>query len=505
MTEFASGDGATRLPALRACLRGVRRRWRIGALLASTVWSLVAALALLCGQKAATLLTFGTAMSGSFAIDVESAPLVGLVFGTFAVAFALGCVLTYLRTPDLRCFARAADQKLGLRERLSTALEVDGDTPPDAPLDPVRSALLADVERRAADIDSRAIIALGVPRAVWLLLALIFVAALLHLAPADAFASRSPAIAGPRDGGALSGEAAENAAANLRRIADLLSRDANQRADPYLLTIARAIERLGTEVENASLDRRQLVSVLDHLLAHSRQAYAQSSNQDSGEAHRNAIDQLAAARDGIAGATPDQTAEPPQADDAGNAPPGAAAENAVPDARSQSSPRPRRQAGVATPPLAQAAADRADARKDDDEYGDLENDPRTQKERAFAERQRRIMAAAQAIGAAADAGAGEGDRAGKGTRPLGDGVPARTDLGPGTDMLLPDQVGNEGRRIRIELTPRTALSDVAPPTAGGDGNWRRDGEQPVARSALDAQDRKVVGRYFMPPAESSPR
>jgi hypothetical protein len=110
MTEFASGDGATRLPALRACLRGVRRRWRIGALLASTVWSLVAALALLCGQKAATLLTFGTAMSGSFAIDVESAPLVGLVFGTFAVAFALGCVLTYLRTPDLRCFARAADQ-----------------------------------------------------------------------------------------------------------------------------------------------------------------------------------------------------------------------------------------------------------------------------------------------------------------------------------------------------------------------------------------------------------
>ena len=34
MTEFASGDGATRLPALRACLRGVKRRWRIGALLA---------------------------------------------------------------------------------------------------------------------------------------------------------------------------------------------------------------------------------------------------------------------------------------------------------------------------------------------------------------------------------------------------------------------------------------------------------------------------------------
>jgi hypothetical protein len=155
--------------------------------------------------------------------------------------------------------------------------------------------------------------------------------------------------------------------------------------------------------------------------------------------------------------------------------------------------------------LAEGAAVQADAQKDGDEYGDLENDPRTQKERAFAEQQRRIRAATQAVGAAADAGAGEGDRAGNGTRPLGDGVPARADLAPGADMMLPDQAGNDGRRIRIELAPQTALSDVAPPTAGGERNWRRAGEQPIARSAPDAQDQKVVGRYFTPPAESSPR
>jgi hypothetical protein len=154
--------------------------------------------------------------------------------------------------------------------------------------------------------------------------------------------------------------------------------------------------------------------------------------------------------------------------------------------------------------LAEGAGDRADAQKDGDEYGDLENDPRTQKERAFAEQQRRMRAAAQAVGAAADAGAGEGDRAGNGTRPLGDNVPARADLAPGADMLLPDQAGNDGRRIRIELTPQTALSDVPPPTEVGERNWRPAGEQPVTRSA-DAQDRKAVGRYFMPPAESSPR
>jgi hypothetical protein len=116
-----------------------------------------------------------------------------------------------------------------------------------------------------------------------------------------------------------------------------------------------------------------------------------------------------------------------------------------------------------------------------------------------------MRAAVQAVGAAADAGAGEGDRAGNGTRPLGNDVPTRTDLATGADMLLPDFVGNDGRRIRIELTPQAAVSDVAPPAAGGDRNWRHAGEEPVARSTFDAGDRKVVGRYFMPPPESSGR
>jgi hypothetical protein len=504
MSGIAPGHDATRLPALHACLCGVRRRWRTGALLAGAVWSLVAALALLCGQKAATLLPFGGV--GSLALSVESTPLVGIVFGTFAAAFALDCVLTCLRTPDLRSFARAADQKLALRERLSTALEVDTNARPDAPLDPVRSALLTDVERRAADIDPRTVIGLGVPRAIWLVPALALVTALLHLVPADAFFVHSPAAAGSRDDRTLDREAAENAAANLRRIADLLGQDAEERADPYLRTISHEIERLGTEVEHASLDRRQLASALDRLLAHSRQAYAQSGNQGRGEAPRSVIDLLTAARDDVVQTTPDNATKPHQAEDAGTAPPGSAAKNAAPDATSPGPPRPQRQVrpGAATPQLAEGAGDRADAQKDGDEYGDLENDPRTQKERAFAEQQRRMRAAAQAVGAAADAGAGEGDRAGNGTRPLGDNVPARADLAPGADMLLPDQAGNDGRRIRIELTPQTALSDVPPPTEVGERNWRPAGEQPVTRSA-DAQDRKAVGRYFMPPAESSPR
>jgi hypothetical protein len=364
------------------------------------------------------------------------------------------------------------------------------------------------VERRAPDIDPRTIISLDVPRAIWLVPALLIIAALLHVVPIDALASRNP-VSNARESSTLSKDAVENALSNLRRIADLLKEDADQRADPYLRTIAREIERLGTEVEHASLDRRQLASTLDRLLAHSRQAYAQNRNRDSGEAHAKAIDLLAAARDDIAGLNPDRLTAPHPRENAGAIAP-AAAEGAVPGATmpASSPSQPQRQARTAAaiaPPLPNSTPNRGDAQKDGDDYGDLEADPRTQKERAFAEEQRRIRAAAQVVGAAADAGAGEGDRAGNGTRPLGNSDPTRTGLAPGADMLLPDQAGNDGRRIRIELTPQTTLSDVAPPSESGDRNWRHAAEQPVARSVLDASDRKVLGRYFTPPPEGSGR
>jgi hypothetical protein len=501
-TPTALRGGATRLPALRACLHAARRRWRIGALVTCAIWSTVAALMLTCLQSATAFLQQGAAITGFLAL--RSGSILEAALGMFVVAFLVGCLVLCRRTPSLENFARIADHKLALRERLSTALDVDARVPPDARLDLVRSALLADVEGRAPDIDPRAIVKLGVPRAVWLLPTLAIIAALLHLVPIDAFASRNP-MADSRENNALSKDAAENAIVNLRRIADLLNQDADQRADPYLRTIARALERLETEVEQASLDRHQLADALDRLLAHSRQAYAQNGKSGRGEVGAEAVDLLAAAHDDIA-VSPDRPPAPHQPDNAGAIAAAAAeqaARGATPPASSPPRPRQARPGATVAPPLSNGAPERTDAQKDGDEYGDLETDLRTQKERAFAEQQRRMRAAVQAVGAAADAGAGEGDRAGNGTRPLGDDVPTRTDLAPEADMLLPDQAGNNGRRIRIELTPHTELSDVAPPSAGSDRNWRHIGEQPVARSAFDAEGRKAVGRYFMPPPESS--
>src|SRR5262249_3770249 len=155
--------------------------------------------------------------------------------------------------------------------------------------------------------------------------------------------------------------------------------------DPYLRTIARALERLGTEVEHASIDRRQLASALGQLLAHSRQAYAQNGSGDGAEVHAKAVDLLAAARDNILPS--DRSAAPPQPNNADAAAPAAAQQAAagvVPPASSSS--RPQRQArpvGAVAPPLSNGAAEKVDARNAVDEYGDLNTDARTQKERAF--------------------------------------------------------------------------------------------------------------------------
>ena len=75
----------------------------------------------------------------------------------------------------------------------------------------------------------------------------------------------------------LSRQQAADAAASLRRIAEIVDRDATQRSDPYLRTIARTLERLSAEVARASIDRRQLASELDRLIAHSQLAYGQSA------------------------------------------------------------------------------------------------------------------------------------------------------------------------------------------------------------------------------------
>jgi hypothetical protein len=496
----ASANSSTRLRALHACLEAAQARARAGTMLRGTVFSVIAVLALLCGLEVVDLY-FNSATSalppGRF-----GNPFGYLAFCVAALvcALALAAILAFLFTPDLATLARAADRAFALQERLSTALEVEARLRPDAALDPVRAALLADAERHAAAIDPRRIVSLRWPRAGWTIPALIAAAVLLQLVPPEAAglaALRGSRAAVERDGAGLTGQEGAAAAANLRRIAELLSADADERSDQYLRSIARTLERLSSEVERTKIDRQVLASELERLVAHTRQAYGQGANASNPVAPRDVARQLQAALDDIAGDRKVATINPPAPDDE-TAPDkaGAAAQDRT---RRSAQPLERRAAGGQAPPETapqdRRAAGRDDALKDLDDYDIV--DPRIEKERAFAEQQRRARAASQSAGAAHDAGLGEGDRAGDGTRPLGNGgLTAANELAPGAEMLLPDQAAGSGRRIRLELAPEAALSGVAPPPAGNNGEWHRRQEQATERAALAPEGRKVVGRYF---------
>jgi len=498
--SLALATARIRLPLVQAGLLRAQSRWRLSTMLHGAVWSMILGLAVFCGLGATTLLLEGEAARWLPRLLVAPSLLDQLA--TSAIAFACALVVallaTFLLTPDLAALARAADHRFAFKERLSTALEVATARSSDTPQDPVRSALLADAEQSASSTDMHALVSLRLPRAAWAVPALLVTALLLQVVPPDMLGRATPGASATRnasDDGTLRGDQAADTAANLRRIAEVLDQEGAQRSDPYLRTIARALERLSAEVGRAAIDRPRLARELGQLLAHAQQAYAQSdrpADQSTLQQHptdllRSALDEITGGRQ--AGAAPVRDSPAPKAATADRNPPGR-----------PSQPQDRKAGGTPTQAEQIAAAVRRLTGTDIpwlfvDEDG-AEVDPRSQLERLMAEEERRARSA-QPAGAAANASRGEGDQAGDGVQPLGRGaVTKTTDPAATEQMLLPEPQSREGGRIRIEIPPNAVLSDVAEATSSAGGGWRRVQEQSVERPMLEAEGRRIVGRYF---------
>jgi hypothetical protein len=499
LARATTGAAGVWLPELLGGLLRAQSRWRLGAMLRGAVWSLLLGLVVFCVLEGSAHL-FDAAVAARWLPVLFANPLVDH-FAKSALVFAGGLVVaalvTLLQAPDLAALSRAADRKFALKERLSTALEIAATLPSNAAQDPVRAALLADAERRADTLDWRTLVSLRLPRAAWAVPALLVAALLLQAVPPDAFGRAQLGASTARDSsvdGTLSSRQAADTAGNLRRIAEILDQDAAQRSDPYLRTIARTLERLSNEVARATIDRPRLASELNQLLLHAQQAYAQSDRAiDQPATRRNPTELLRSALDEITGNR--QAGKTPVRDTDSSVP--EAADRGQPSRPSQ--PQERRASGARTPAEQMAAARRQLGADIPwifvDEDGN-EVDPRSQIERLVADEERRARAAAQPAGAAANAGVGEGDQAGDGVQPLGRGGAKTSDLAATEQMLLPDPQGRDGGRIRIEIPPNAALSEVAGPSSDASGGWRRVPEQSVEREALEAEGRRIVGRYF---------
>lgn len=472
-------------------------------MLNGAVWSILAGLMTLCGLELAVAL-FDEALS------IGGLVAVALAAGVTVLTNAAGGILAVALAPDDAALARLGDRQFLLQERLSTALETENaqafETASATALDPVRRALLADAERCAQGIDARQWFKLGPPRFAWAIPVLTGVATLLSLLQPGAL-GRTAATAETsqlRNAAQLTSRQGSDTAADLRRIADVLAKDAERTSDPYLGTIARSFERLSAEVQRGAADRRTIAVELDRLLSHTRRAYAQDGGMagrtNSTSGNLSPADLIQSALNSIVG---DETRDAqPRDGDGANAdvaprpasePRHAGLDSTQPSQRKTVSPaKPDLTTSSGLPPGWANILDNLD------DYDRLEADPRAQVERVIAQQQRRMRGAAQSAGAAQDAGEGEGDQAGNGSRPLGNGAGAAGNFPTAGDMLLPDQPG-DGGRIRIEIPPDAVHAEVALPSGSLGGEWRHLQEEAIDRPVPTAEARKALGRYFRRP------
>lgn len=470
-------------------------------------------LATLTVAAAAGLIAFGflefASVSFGLPLDLGGRSAVAAVLG-LAVA-AVGIAADLFTAPGRVALARRADARLRLDERLSTAVEVAarGDRA-DAP---VERALLADAERQAGSVDPRALVTVPFARYALILAAAATFAA-ISLAPPDPFVG-GPAQAVTASFATLTGAEAADTAAELRRVATILERDAAARDDPFLEALAREAGRIGEDIEAGRLtDRDAVVAALDRLAGFTAEAYppaavpvpnsfegngivAPPQEAEATQMLRNlARERMAppsAAPEG--GRTQEQAAIEPAADTPADVPPMMGLP--PPTAETPNPQAPGAEGGDAPTGGAQTpAADEGYIKaRDMETYTDPTN---YQADRQAGERPEDAVL----IGPADAANVGQSRFAGAGQQVLEGGAVVEEDpFALGADMLLTGQLDENGRRIRIEVPPEIQAITIAPGEATA-MDWARRREVEVLRSGVPFAARDFLARYFRAAAEA---
>lgn len=419
----------------------------------------------------------------------------------FAAALTISSVWALLRTPGLLELARRADRDFGLQERVSTALELARAPASAGAEGEMAAALLADAARHAPAIEPQRLVPLRFPRVGWWLVGLASVLVALDVVGPQLFPG-SPIeseVASP-----LNAAERSAAVADLRRTADLLGGEAEERKDPYLGALAQAFDDLGQRVASGALDRAATERELGRLLDHVERAY-EGELSPFGRA-----------------------ASEPKSPEAGvpTPPPGTAAQaQGSPAAREPSSPRSAESgtdSSTERDPSSlsdllgelgrvEASLQRAGSKREANagritavdyaEFGPYitpESLERLKRERE--EREAQQARAGQPVGAAQEADRGPGDLAGEGVQPLAGESAVPEALGTAAtrreQVRLPDSPARAGERVRLERAPDVQFSEVAKGERPSGAAWRARREAEVRREQLGPRERTLASCYF---------
>lgn len=472
---------------------------RLRAALSRAFWDR-ALLAIAIGIAAA-LVAYATLRAGDRlvnGIELTTTTIWWSMAAAGVAASVIAVLVLFATRPTTADLARRADLQFVLGERLSTALQLAGQSPRQISV--VGRALMRDADRRAADVNPRALVRFRWDRIVLVLLgALAFASVALTLQPGlDTLEDENAAAPAT-----LSAAEQAETASDLRRIADALTADADTRDDAFINAIAREVEQLGAQVEAGDIpDRELLVAELDRLAELAADAYERADVQAGATQDLSRL--LDATRQNVA--SPDQFMPevgnnallgpenaPPQTEGATPPAEGGPLDDMLADteARQAADEAARQQTPRAGQPGEGVIGDYYEAARADAAA-------RANERRAANQQQ---LEGAQLAGPAQNSNRGEGLIAGQGEQPLEGEIVETSPFETLGELLLEDELDGEGRRIKIDVPPeaediRLDAGDIVA------GDWQRFEETDVLRSAYPLADRDILARYFRGLAEA---
>lgn len=471
---------------LMARLRAVRRRLAVKRGIHGSLSSIVlAALTYLALDSYRAL--SGDSLRDGFALAVALTVLVVGVLGVWKYVS--------LTSPDVISVAILVEQRLGFAERLSTSIEVatKGLSP-----SVIERALLDDAAIRGARVRPNELVSVSVPRELLhATLSIIAVVAAWWLPlTIEQWRASVPLVAG------VSQQERVEAALRLQSAAAVVRRQALQRDDPRLQSLAARLEALGAAVHDASTDDRAVAAEYARILSDVAEAFGLADSSDTSGADRGMAERPPA-WDGAVGA------EPPTDDAAARVPEGSLGEHeANLDLRDYSGRLDELISQIDAEPLDGGAggAERTDFEAGESGAGFFDYDEVNPEMTARLERARTILASLRpevplggdvggaGEGASIQPGAGSEPLFGVGSEPAGAGALVGA---PGEDVELPADA-SATRRTRVEAPPETEYAAVEAESLIR-GSWRRFEERPVPKDSIGLAHRDVVRRYFLSP------
>lgn len=400
--------------------------------------------------------------------DVSDQAALGVVAGVLGLGL-VGVLLFLWRTaPALGRVAILAEQKLGLKERLSTSLEIAA-APPSPGYPPMHLALFKDTARFLRHLDPARAVPLAPPRASPFVLGAVVVAVLAGLLPQPARQGLVASSPTP------SAEQAQVVPA-LKRLILEVQQDAERTSDPYLRAEARNLEQLRSQLQQGKIGGEVLRRELNSSLARLGQSYG-------------------IAPEGQAGSGSVNPASEPRSSD----PQPSGASSAAGSARAAG--RSLEQFAQAVQAQRQSAALKAPANPDElsrecffiEGYECLTSAQVAKLQEEFASAGARVQAKAPDGGTPG----GSGDKGGQGAQAK---LGGRQELQPraaARQVVLPRHAPSSSQR-RIQISAPTQLVRALEPSQGTAGAWRLGEEAPVPQGlqGLGPEARAAVGLYF---------